>query len=286
MGLKLYSGITPNSNNIHYLYSDIATFKTALSSYLLDTITLDNYRINSGVIKVAPTEQLTSANYKNVTYAINENDNVCYIVKSCIEQSGFFIFDCDVDYWGTYIAQASLSHINVLRCNRNVDIGIYDDIKATKNNVATRFEIPNGEYVSYGGVDYKYDWKYEKVYIVFSLTFNVKQNAYGSVSTSGMYAMRLSDIATKYMTDNPNAPLYTNPVDIARAWVGGIYAVKGTNIFGVAVNLDAQVTKAYIIPEELLLQNVALTDTISVASYSSYGDYDVNSPCFTTIFTS
>lgn len=285
MGLKLYSGITPNSNNIHYLYDNIATYKTALSTYLLDTITIDNYRINSGVIKVAPTEQLTSANYKNVTYAINENDNVCYIVKSCESRYdgtvGYFIFDCDVDYWGTYIAQASLSHINVLRCNRNVDIGIYDDIKATKNNVSTRFTIPNGEYVvdtsTSPHTEYKYNWQYERVWIAFSLTFNVKQNAFGSISTSGMYAMRLSDIATKYMADNPNAPLYTNPVDIARAWVGGIYAVKGTNIFGVAVNLDAQVTKAYIIPSELL-RNYEFINTVSVASYSPYGNYDVNNP--------
>lgn len=280
--LLLYSGITPNANNTHYLYDNIATFKTTLQSYLFKTVTLDNYRINTGIIKVKIDETLTTSNYKNVTYAINENDNMCYIVKSGILQSGYVVYDCDVDYWGTYIAQASLSHINVIRCNRNIDIGIYDDIKATINNTRTRFDIPFGEYVidtsTTPATEYKYDLKYEKVWIAFQLTFNVKQNVWGGTATTGMYAMRLDDIATRYRTDNPNAPLYTNVIDIARSWVGGIYSVKGTNIFGVAVDLDAKVTKAYIVPQDLLLQILTPYNAVNIATYSPYGDYDINNP--------
>ena len=50
--LLLYSGITPNTDNKHYLYNNISTFKTALQNYLLKSVTLDNYRINSNIITV------------------------------------------------------------------------------------------------------------------------------------------------------------------------------------------------------------------------------------------
>ena len=193
--LLLYAGITPNANNKHYLYNDIAKFKTALQSYLLKSVTLDNFRINSAVIKVKIDETITTTNYKNVTYAINENDNVCYIVKSGILQSGFVIYDCDVDYWGTYIAQASLSHINVLRCNRNIDIGVYDNINTTKNNVQTRFDIPNGDYVidnsTTPSTEYKQYYKFENAYIVFCMTYNIAQTGAGSTSATGMFAFNL-----------------------------------------------------------------------------------------------
>lgn len=278
--LLLYAGITPNANNKHYLYNDIATFKTALQSYLLKSVTLDNYRINSTVIKVKIDETITTANYKNVTYAINENDNVCYIVKSGILQSGFVIYDCDVDYWGTYIAQASFSHINVLRCNRNVDIGVYDNIKVTKNNVQTRFDIPDGQYVIDNAQtpprEYKNYYKFENVYIVFCLTYNIEQNVWGGTSATGMFAFNLKDVYDKYIQQsNPN--IYANPIEIARAWVGGIYGVTGTNGYGFAISLDAKVTKAYLLPKDLVYATTSLS-VVSVTSKSMYGNYDANNP--------
>lgn len=273
--LLLYSGITPNANNIHYLYENIATFKTALQSYLLKSVTLDNYRINSAVIKVKIDETLTSANYKNVTYAINENDNVCYIVKNGILQSGFVIYDCDVDYWGTYIAQASLSHINVLRCNRNIDIGVYDNIKATKNNVQTRFDIPNGDYVvdtsTTPSTEYKQYYKFENAYIVFCMTYNIEQTVWGSTSATGMFAFNLKTLYQKFVTLNNNL-MYTNPIELARACVGGIYGVQGTNGYGLTSILDARVTKAYIIPKEMIYASTSLLG-IKVISKSMYGNF-------------
>ena len=279
--LLLYTGITPNSNNIHYLYDNLATFKTTLQSYLLQSVIMDNYRINSGIIKVVIDTTLTEANYKNVTYAINETDNVCYIVKNGILQSGCAIYDCDVDYWGTYIAQASLSHINVLRCNRNIDIGIYDNIKATKNNVQTRFDIPNGEYVidntTTPPTEYKQFYQLERLFIVFCMTYNVEQNVWGGTSATGMFALRLSDVLSKYKTDNPSITYPPNVIEIARAWVGGIYGVTATNGYGFATHNDAKITKAYILTGDLIYPTQSTT-VVSVTSKSMYGSYDSNNP--------
>ena len=273
--LLLYAGITPNANNKHYLYNDIANFKTALQSYLIKSVTLDNFRINSAVIKVKIDETITTENYKNVTYAINENDNVCYIVKSGILQSGFVIYDCDVDYWGTYIAQASLSHINVLRCNRNIDIGVYDNINTTKNNVQTRFDIPNGDYVIDNSTtpptEYKQYYKFENAYIVFCMTYNIAQTGAGSTSATGMFAFNLKTLYQKFVALNKNL-LYTNPIELARACVGGIYGVQGSNGYGLTSILDARVIKAYIMPKELIHASTSSLG-IKVISKSMYGNF-------------
>lgn len=277
--LLLYSGITPNANNKHYLYNNIATFKTALQSYLFKSVALDNYRINSAVIKVKIDDTLTTTNYKNVTYAINENDNVCYIIKNGILQSGFVIYDCDVDYWGTYIAQASFSHINVLRCNRNIDIGIYDNINATKNNVQSRFDIPQNQWAvdntTTPPTTYNDFFNFFDTYIVFCMTYNVAQSVFGSTSATGMFAFNLGTLYDLYKTKTGID--YINPLVIARAIVGGIYGVKTNNAYGVAVSMDAQVTKAYILPSDLVFADTH-TGTIEVTSKSAYGTFDANSP--------
>ena len=281
MNLLLYTNITPNKDNTHYLFSNFSDYKTALSSHLFKTVVLTDYRITSGVIKVKIDETLTLANYKNVTYAINENDNMCYLIKSSVVISGFIIYECNVDYWGSYIANADISHINVLRCNRNIDIGIYDNIKATKNNNEVHFDIPNGEYVvdtsTTPQTEYKDNYKFENVYIVFCLTYNIEQTSYGATSATGMFAMNLKTIYDRYISNFPNG-IYENPLNIARAWVSGIYGVSGSNQYGHSVTLDAKVTKAYIMPKDLLGIRIYSTPIIEVVTKSLYGDFDTNDP--------
>ena len=278
--LLLYGGITPNTNNIHYLFDNIATFKQTLQSYLIKSVTLDNYRINGGIIKVKIDETITDTNYKNITYAINEKDNICYVVKSGILQSGFIIYQCDVDFWASYIAQASFSRINILRCNRNVDVGVYDNIKITKNNTQTRFEIPVGDYVIDNTQtpprEFKNDYKFENAYIVFCMTYNIEQNVFGSTSATGMFALNLKTLYDKFVIFN-SGNAYINPIELARACVGGIYGVHGTNAYGITSTLDAKVTKAYLIPKDLITTTTSSMG-VQIVSKSLYGQFDTNNP--------
>ncbi len=269
--LLLYSNISPNNANKHYLFSDIADYKAELQSNLIKSVALNNYRINANIIKVAIDETITENNYNQITYAICELNNICYLVNNAIIQSGYVILQCSIDFWASYIARANISNINVIRCNRNVDIGIYDNIKATINNVQTRFEIPQDEQVS----GYPNYWKFEELSIVWCMTYNVYQAPSGSVSTTGIFAMDLQDVYDKYTTDVPSGN-YEHPIVIAKNWVGGIYGVSATGIGGLVLSADAQVTKAYLIPTKMLAK--VYTNIIKINTKSLYGNYDANNP--------
>lgn len=269
--LLLYSNITPNNANKHYLFSDIADYKAELQPYLTKSLALNNYRINANIIKVAIDETITENNYNQITYAICELNNICYIVNNTIIQSGYVILECSIDFWASYIAHANISNINVIRCNRNVDIGIYDSIKATINNVQTRFSIPQDEQVS----GYPNYWKFEELSIVWCMTYNVYQSSGGAVSTTGVFAMDLQDVYDKYVTDTPQGQ-FEHPIEIAKSWVGGIYGVAAQGVAGLVVSAEAQVTKAYLIPSKMLAK-VYQTD-VKVNSRSLYGDYTPNNP--------
>lgn len=275
MALLLYTRITPNtSNGKHYLYDNLTTYKNFLSTYLLKRIELDNYRINANVIKVKIDNDITPTNYTRVTYALNEFDNTFYIVNDAMIQSGFVIYTCTVDNWGTFISDALLSNICVQRCNRNIGVGIYQDINATKTNVQVPFAIPQ-EYQVEGHAD---AWKFNEMYIVFSLTYNVEQSVFGGISACNMFALNLQDLYEKYVNgakdeEEKQVRSYENPLDIALNIVGGIYGTQATSNYGQSVTNDAKVTKCYFMPSNLIF-TTGLANVISVKSKSMYGTYD------------
>lgn len=273
--LLLYRNITPNtSNGKHYLFTAFSDYKTFLANNLLKSVELNNYRINSNIIKVKIDTVLTISNYTTVTYIINELDNTCYLVNDASVQSGYVVYNCIIDYWGTYIADASLSNICVQRCNRKIANGIYQDINATKNNVVQAFPIPTDEQAD----PTRPLWlNFSKAMIVFTLTYNVSQTAFGGVSTTGMFAINLKELRDTYVDGASDAQERAvreleNPLDIAVNIVGGIYGVKATSNYGFSVTNDARVTKAYIVPTHLL--PFINSGVISVKSKSMYGEYD------------
>ena len=272
--LLLYRNITPNtSNGKHYLFTAFSNFKTFLANNLLKSVELNNYRINSNIIKVKIDTVLTISNYTTVTYIINELDNTCYLVNDASVQSGYVVYNCIIDYWGTYIADASLSNICVQRCNRKIANGIYQDINATKNNVVQAFPIPTSEQAN---PQYPLYYKFDNAYIVFTITWNVEQSVFGAVSTTGMFAISLKQLRDIYLqtADTPEKlAIYEleNPLDIAINIIGGIYGVSATANYGFSVTNDAQVTKAYIVPIDLMIP--LGSNTISIKSKSMYGSF-------------
>lgn len=133
ISLYLYEDIQPNYNNTYYLTNSTQDIKTHLTSYLSATISADNYRVNSNVIKI---KNEGTNYYNNITYAIEEIIEEgsliywrCYHVKSIDYQSSYTILYCEVDIWGTYFHNATLNNIVVNQCNRAIGNGFYNDIK-------------------------------------------------------------------------------------------------------------------------------------------------------------
>lgn len=69
--LRLYANFTPNqSNNTFYMYVNTAHYSNSVLNDLRQIeIPLDNYRINTGVIKIKK-DIIVDFDIKNCTYAI------------------------------------------------------------------------------------------------------------------------------------------------------------------------------------------------------------------------
>lgn len=261
--LYLYAGVTPSLNNKFFYYTDTAQIISALSSYLVETSTIDNYRINvQNVVKVTLNSTLTETAADTVTYIIDYRTNYwrCYHVNAVKIQSGFAIYECSVDLWNSYFHKATISNVNVNRCNRNIGIGIYDDIRAT-------YDVPTRSYVATTGTS-TYSVENDcidrsNVYIVFALKYNVQQNNSGSVSHIKLFAFKIYDlIALLFAGAIAGAAAYpyyysmVNPVFFAIDVVSGIYGVEGQNMWGGLGTLNASVLNAWI------------TDCVAVISQS------------------
>ena len=142
--LRLYANFTPNqSNNTFYMYVNTANYLTKILGHLKQIeIPLDNYRINTGTIKIKK-DLIIDFDIKNCTYAIEWEKGIsatrtfiykCYHVRS-YEELDYYILNVEVDLWGTYLKDAELTNINVTRCNRNIGVGVYDEIENTTEDL-------------------------------------------------------------------------------------------------------------------------------------------------------
>ena len=248
--LYLYKNILPNANNKYYYFTTTSAYKSALASNLVETITLDNYRINTNVIKAKLNNVLTEAVADTITYAIDERDGLfrCYHVDKIVTQSGYAIFTCMVDLWASYFYKATLSNIVVNRCNRNIGTGLYDTIKGTKTYTINYI---GGNTINVNNVS-----------IVFSLCYNVKQNVLNTNSKTQLYAIDVRTLKA-LAQDYPNA----SALDIAISFVSGIVGVAATG-WGMQTYNDAYVIGAWFIDNNYLVTNSS--DYVSVKSVNEY----------------
>lgn len=242
--LNLYTNVTPNSDYVHYFFTAFNSYKTALGSHMLVQYDFNTYRINAGTVSVKLNSTLTLSNYKQVTYIINEYDNVCYYVDDATTQSDYIIYTIRVDYWATYLVQSQITNLHVTRCNRNIGTGVYDDIEVSGTLAYTDFPMTatdrNSSYTNY------YDLS--KLYIVYAVTFNVYEANYKAINSSRLFCNNIKDIYDKCVLADPNLA-QTNALDLAVSVISGISTVVSTGILN---NLDAEVTRAWILPYELI----------------------------------
>lgn len=227
--LKIYKNKTPNQpNGLHYVFSNFSNYLAELGTPFLQ-FTLDNYRINGGTIEVA-----TNAPYSDVdaiTYVIDNRDNYnrCYFVDYAEIQSGYLVLRVHVDWWASYLYKATVSNLRVTRCNRNVGIGVYDPIQATKG-------------ASFEKIDSTREFDVDDLAIVYTVVFATGVSSV-LVNNSGtalsVFANKLSTIETP--------PTGISKLDWAISLVSGIYSAQAT-----IGDVDANVLYAYLIPEAYL----------------------------------
>lgn len=227
--LKIYKNKTPNQpNGLHYVFSNFSNYLAELGTPFLQ-FTLDNYRINGGTIEVA-----TNAPYSDIdaiTYVVDNRDNYnrCYFVDYAEIQSGYLVLRVHVDWWASYLYKATVSNLRVTRCNRNVGIGVYDPIQATKG-------------ASFEKIDSTREFDVDDLAIVYTVVFETGVSSV-LVNNSGtalsIFANELSNIGTP--------PTGMTKLDWAINLVSGIYGAQAT-----IGDVDANVLSAYLIPKKYL----------------------------------
>ena len=261
--LYLYKNITPNVNKYYYTTS-LSALGTKLASNLITTLSPDKYTYNSNIFKINVSGSVTEALKYRITYIIeNEYEGTTLInirawhVNSIIYQSGFVILNCSVDLWGTYIYKASISNLNVKRCNRNIGVGLLDNLAGTKGSKTKSYCLAKRGSTTITTGTNNEKLKLEEAWIVFALKYNTFQTSNGALGRIGLFGFRLDDLKTTYYnkvqsgggdaTDLLNAEC-CNPIELALDVVGGIYGIKGYNGFGFLTTLDAEVIGCWLSP--------------------------------------
>lgn len=239
---------------IHTRYAAPVTFENAvaISSKKVATIELDNYRENSHVFKFAISdfpkayfttncreiaERITYIIVREIEYENNIPYYIywrCFFVDFCQIQSDYVIFNCSVDYWGTYYHFASFKNIRVSRCNRDFANGVYDDISKV---------LPTPHF-QYAGLSY--DRPISEYCVVFSMCVTLQTGWFGNdpLTQTFLFYLPLEDIAAK--TEAPYTGL--DIIEQVRFIIGSI---KATNGFG--GSLHAQVLRCWILPKTAVL---------------------------------
>lgn len=281
--LSIYAGVQPNNADRHYYFDTIEEYKAALASHLVKSEALDNYRINGNVARLKIDGVLiTEASAFSITYLIDEAANYyrCYNVNGAVIQSGYVLLRLSVDLWATYLPTASLAHINVMRSNRRLGVGVLDEINATSGNRERSFAATTG--TSGSGNEYM---DVSRVNIVFALKYNIQQNSAGSVSRVRLLAFNLLTLkqalynANKQGGDQPTpAQLQNNfnwsivnPVEFAIDVVSGIYGIEGANMWGISGTLNAAVLGAWLTDNIVVVPQGNLTIKTK-ANWNNFND--------------
>lgn len=258
--LKLYSNVQPNKGEeIHLMPNSINSYLNYLSINLIKQVDFPNYRINNGRVLLKISEDFPLHASQIVTYIIDTDEDEymrCYFVTRIYDESGFIVFEVELDNWGTYIRNASFPIVHVSRCNRDIGNGVYDAVARTKGCTLPIHLKP-------------YDLQLYQCSIVFLLEYNVSENLFGSnqITKTSLFAIdlqRIYDIVHDVAAEFDNLDIIQKAIDM----VGGIHSVGGTNSV-IGTQLAAHVLKAWLVPSDTLI-------------FTDLGAYQINTKCLMT----
>ena len=245
--LRLYQNLVCNyGDHLHYFVvsNELDYFvNTYIDGSKVATIALNNYRINTNVFECKIDTNLTAYNFHKIVELLDIEivDNTItylrfYRVVSSSLQSGYIIFNVEIDLWQTYIHLCAPYLETIYRSNRVLSGGYYEEIKTTSGDL--QYELYDGQ-ASLAPITH---YKSTAVWLVFLLQYNVEQAVFGEdhVSQTELYGASLATLASK-----ATGTLASGRTDLEKALaiVGGVYGVTSS---GIGDN-DAQVLKAWVV---------------------------------------
>lgn len=141
--MSLYSILPNEEKNEFYYFKQADNYLSALLPYKLTDITnVDNFLITTGTINIKydilNINQLMNTSYISLTYT-SENDLKTYQFYKVLTKEirkEYCVFSVEKDLWANGLCQnAMFDSCKVLRCNRNIGTGVFDNVNNLKSNV-------------------------------------------------------------------------------------------------------------------------------------------------------
>ncbi len=250
--LYIYKDFLPNyENNDHLIIESKMLFMLEMSPKVLQAVGLNNYRINTNIVKIALDENFDEDIYKQATYIIDTEDDDysyfrCYYIRDYIIQSGFVVFTVELDLWQTYIQDFKYNGLQILRTNKQLgdNVGIFDEIAYARflpDENATEYETFNNFISKYPVGNYCV------LFIANVVTVRNLSNT-ESVNATFMFCANISDLVGLFSSQVQSQ--YSG-VDLASYVISGITGLQTTTPF---VNNECKVLKAYIMPYDYVRQ--------------------------------
>lgn len=260
--LNLYVAVQPNKDKVPHIYAkSISGYLNYLGQFFgFKQVDFPNYRINKGRVLLKISDDMTLQASQIVTYIIDVDEAAnylrCYFVTRVYDESGFIVFDVELDQWGTYIRNAQFGSVHVSRCNRDLGNGIYDTIAKTKGATYPVHLKP-------------YDLTLSQCSVVFVLEYNVSQNLFGGnqITKTSLFALdlqRIYDLVHAANNAYDDIDIILKTIDV----IGGIHSVGGT-IGTAGAQLNAHVLKMWFVPSNTF-------------QYSDFGVSQIVTKCMMT----
>lgn len=219
-------------------------------------VDMDNYRVDDGVISVAHLSEQTAG---KVAYAIEVDTDKkngefsywrCYHVNACRFVSGYAMFSCSVDLWGTYFSQATLSNLRVLRSNMNLGNGTYDkiDYTHTYTTLTDEYYAPVSGMSLYNLDDEGHPYMLDQnAYLIFTANCVVSDTSV-SDETSSISAYYIFGNSLKAIRESYPTALQTaySSVELASRMISGVVGLPtGSTSWKMR---KCEITHVYIVP--------------------------------------
>lgn len=201
-----------------------------LNSYKVYETTVENWRFNSETIRIAISQYFNLSSARTVVYihiVTSEGDDTWHIVDNLTIQSGYVIYFCHMDLWGTYYKRALLTNLKLSRSNKKygtikgmfppITQTYFDEIEFVENDMQEESGQPKSNVE---------DIYFSHLSVLFSLKYNIWEDPLfnkSSISEVQMFALPLSRLITVYETLIGDRNI--NIMDLIRETMGGIYAI-------------------------------------------------------------
>lgn len=271
-----------NVNNQKYLYESVASMITHYSAIATTKqFTDDNYRINNNELKIAISETFTIADAVSKNTVIHtlgetaEYKRVYNVIRYRI-QSGYIYYDLAVDLWHTYIYEADVRNLRVIRSTRdiklvNVSKGFYASPKQPlQTPTYTPLElysisdpttkITSGDNDEFIGAS--------NLVLIIALKYNTYQTSDSAVSTVKLFGLNIGDICNAWINDVTGTDQTLGTMkDMLLQLVGGIYKATFTTS---STDTKCQVLNAWIVESECVQLSPQYVHPISFTTRTTF----------------